>query len=165
MTACVTGLAEEALGIALELAQNVRRNFGRRKTQLAQLDARDFTGFDVAGKTEGEKLQLRPNLFEAAAHQTLDGIDDALRRFNERFARAVAHRDRRPAAACGDGIERNDRRHKIRAVHAGNDHRLVALHVGDEGIRGSQVDADDVPFRHICCSVSQNFGHVADQIA
>ena len=145
---------KEALGIALELAQNVCRNFRRRKTQLAQLDARDFSRFDVAGKTEGEKLQLRPDLFEVAAHQTLDGIDDALRRFDERFACAVANRDRGPAGFCGRGIEcnwikRNNRGHKIRAVHAGNDHRPVALHVGDEGVGGSQVDADDVPFRHI----------------
>ena len=41
--------AKKALGIALELAQNVRRNFGRRKTKLAQLDARNFTRFDVGG--------------------------------------------------------------------------------------------------------------------
>ena len=100
--------AEEALGVALELAQNVGRNLGRRKAHLAQLDARNLTRLDVAGKAEGEELQLRPNLFESAAHQALDGVDDALRRLDERLACAVANRDRGPAAACGEhGIERN----------------------------------------------------------
>ena len=52
------GRAEEALGVALELAQNVGRNFRRSKAQLAKLDARDLAGLDVVGKTEGKELEL-----------------------------------------------------------------------------------------------------------
>ena len=50
--------AEEALGIALELAQNVGRNFRRREAQLAELNARNFARFDVVGKAEGKELEL-----------------------------------------------------------------------------------------------------------
>ena len=90
--------AKEALGIALELAQNVGGNLRRREAQFAELDARHFAGFDIVGQAERKELQLALNFFKAAAHQALDGIDDALRRLDERLARGVAHGDRGPAA-------------------------------------------------------------------
>ena len=50
--------AEEALGVALELAQNVGGNLRRREAQFAELDARDFACLHVVGKAEGKELQL-----------------------------------------------------------------------------------------------------------
>ena len=79
MTACVTGRAKEPLGIALELAQDVRRNLRRRKAEFAKLNARNFAGFDIVGEAEGENFEFAVNLFKAAAHEPLDGVDDALR--------------------------------------------------------------------------------------
>ncbi len=90
--------AEEALRIALELAQNVGGNFGRRESQFAELDARHFAFFDIFGQAERKELQLLLHFAEAAAHEALDGVDDALRRLNEHLARAVADGDGGPAA-------------------------------------------------------------------
>ena len=83
MTAFVTGRAEEALGVALELAQNERGNFRRSESLVAQLDAQDFAGLQVFGEAEGEELQLFLNVFDAASHEAFDGVDGALRRFDQ----------------------------------------------------------------------------------
>jgi len=58
------------------------------------------------------------------------------------------------AVANGDGgttilrhrIERHYRRNKIRAVNAGNDYGLVALHICDQGVGGSQVNSNYASF-------------------
>ena len=93
--------AEKPLGVALELAQNVGRNLRRRELHFAQLDARNFARLHVVGQPERKELQLVLNFFKAAAHQPLHGVDDPLRRLDERLARAVAHGDRGPAAVGG----------------------------------------------------------------
>ena len=105
--------AEEALGVALELAQNVGGDFRRSEAQFAELNARDFAGFDVVGKPEGEELQFALDFFEAAAHEALDGVDDALRSLDEHAARAVADGDGGPAAVGRHGVERHDGRHEV----------------------------------------------------
>ena len=50
--------AEEALGVALELAQDVGGDLRRREAQFAELDARHFAGFDVVGQAERKELQF-----------------------------------------------------------------------------------------------------------
>jgi hypothetical protein len=113
------GRAEEALGVALELAQDVGGDFGGVKVRLAEL-MRALRRLEVFGETEGEELQLFLDVFEAAAHEAFDGVDGALGRFDQ-----------------GDVLTGscNDRRDEIRAVLAGNDDRLLALHEGDEFFR------------------------------
>ena len=115
--------AEEPLGVALELAQHIGRNLRRSELEFAKLDAGHFAFFHILGQTEGKHLQLVLNLFEAAAHEALDRVDDPLRRLDERFARAVAHGNRGPATAGRNWIERHYRWHQIRAIDAGNHDR------------------------------------------
>src|SRR6202034_637012 len=100
--------------VALELAQNVGGDLRWRKAHLAELHPRHFAFFDIVGEAKREKLQLLLYLCKAAAHEALDGVDDALRRLNERAPGAVADRDGGPAALFSDRIERNDRRHQVR---------------------------------------------------
>src|SRR5208282_794451 len=71
------GSAEEPLGVALELAQDVGGDLRRRELELAELDAGDLAGLHVVGQAEGKKLEFVLNLREPAAHEALDGIDDA----------------------------------------------------------------------------------------
>ena len=157
--------AEEPLGVALELAQDVGRYLRRREFELAQTDARHFAWLHVLGQPERKQLQLVLNLFEVPAHQPLHGVNDPLRRFDERLARRVAHGNRRLAAPGRDGVQRHHRRHQVRAVHAGNHHRRIALHISNQGVGGSQVDSDYASFRHAVLSSSQGLGNVANQIA
>src|ERR1035438_3017731 len=121
--------------------------------------------YSVVGQLEREQLELALNLFEAAAHQALDGIDDPLRSLNKGLAGAVAYGDRGAPATCGDRIKCHDRRHQMRAVYAGNDHRRIALHISDQGIRGSQVNSNYASFRHAFLSSSKGFSYVTKQIA
>ena len=85
--------AEVALGIALELAENVRRDFRGRVLGAAEQDAQHFARLDVGRKLEWEKLQLFSHVFDTAAHQALDGVDRAIWRCEQRGARSVADND------------------------------------------------------------------------
>ena len=105
MTAFVTGRAEKALGVALELAKDERGNFRRRESLVAELDAQHFSGLQVVGEAEGEEFQFFLNVFDAASHQAFDRVDGAFRRFDQILARGVAddgliisRRARRPRA-------------------------------------------------------------------
>jgi len=156
-------LAEETLGVALELAEDVGGYLGWGEAHFAELDAGDFALLHVAGEMEGEELEFALHLGEAAAHEALDGVDDALGGFDEGAAGAVAHGDG-GAAAFLHRIERDDGRHEVGAVDAGNDYGRIALHVCDEGVGGSQVDANYAAFRHCVYLRSQGFSDVADEI-
>ena len=79
MTALVTGAAEVALGVALELAEDEGGNFRRCEFSLAQAKAQNLARLDFVGEPEGEELQLLLYVFEAAAHQTLNGINRPVR--------------------------------------------------------------------------------------
>ena len=140
--------AKEPLRVALELAQNVGRYLRRRELEFAQSDARHLTLFHVLGQPEGKQFQLVLNLFEVPAHQPLDRIDDPLRRLDERPARWVPHGNRGTATPDRNRVQRHHRRHQIRAVHAGNHHRRIALHISDQGIGSSQIYSNYASFRH-----------------
>ena len=103
---------------------------------------------------EGEELELFADVFEAAAHEALDGVDGALRSGDEGAAGCVADGDG-GAGVFGlgvNGVESDDGGDEVGAVDAGDDDGLVALHVGNEGVGGAEVDADDAfdggIFRH-----------------
>ena len=157
--------AKESLGVALELAQNVGGNLRRREAQLAQLNARDFTCLHILGQVKGKELQLVLNLFKAAAHQPLDGVDDPLRRLDQRLARAVAHGDRGPAAACAEW----DRAPPPTAPDSSRPRRESPPAHRPPCMRpGSWWFPDRFRLRvtsAMSSSGSQNFGYVADQIA
>ena len=72
------GRVEKALGVALELTQNERGNLRRSEGLVAEFDAKHFALLEVIGKTEREELQFLCDVFDAAAHQALDGIDCAI---------------------------------------------------------------------------------------
>ena len=80
---------------------------GPREAAVAELDAWHFTHLNIVGKPEREQLQFALHFFEPAAHQALDGIDDAFRRLNEHAARAITHGHSRPAAVCRHGVKRH----------------------------------------------------------
>ena len=134
---------EEALGIALELAENERGNFRRGEGLLAEFDAQNFAGLQIFGEAEREELQFVLNVFNSASHEAFDRVDGALRGFDQRIARGIAD----------DGlivlVERHHRRHQIRAVFAGNDDRAVPLHERHERVRGAEIDADDAIRCHL----------------
>ncbi len=143
MTAFVTGLAEKAFGVALELAKNQRGNFWRSESLVAELDAQHFAGLHVFGQAEGEEFQFFLNVFDAASHQAFDGVDGALRSFDQRIAGGVAD----------DGlivrVECDDRGEQIQAVVAGDDDRGLPLHEGHQRVGGAEVDADDAIHRRL----------------
>jgi len=69
------GRAEEALRVALELAEDVGGDLGRREAQLAKLDARDLIRlrgrFYVVGDAKREELELVLDLDQAAPMRRL----------------------------------------------------------------------------------------------
>ena len=81
-----------------------------------------------SARRNGNSFSSLLNFGEPAAHEALDGVDHAFGALDEGLARAVADSDGGPASAGCNGIERDHRRHEIRAVDAGNYHRLVAFH-------------------------------------
>ena len=129
--------SEVTLGVALELAQDERRNFRRRVGLVAQLDAQHFAGSEVVGEAEREELELVLNVFDAAAHEALDAVHRALGSLDEIFAGGVADDD---LVAL---VEGDDRGHEIQAVFAGDDDGTVVLHVGDQRVGGAEIDSDD----------------------
>ncbi len=64
--------SEEALGVALELAENESRDFRRRKGPLAKSDTQDFAGLQVFGEAEGEELLFFLDVVNPASHQAFD---------------------------------------------------------------------------------------------
>ena len=104
---------EVALGIALELAQDERRNLRRRVGLVAQLDAQHFARREVVGQAEREELQLVLYVFDAAAHQALHAVHGALRSLDQVLAGGVADDDLVVL------VEGDDRRHEIQPSSPG----------------------------------------------
>ncbi len=137
--------AEEALGIALQLAQNVRRNLGRRETLVAQLDAQDFAGGEIVGQAKGEQAEFVLNVFNPASHEAFDRIYGALWSLDQIFAGSVADDD------LFVFIERDHRRNEVHPVLARNYDGRIPLHERHQRVGGAEVDADDAVGSHECC--------------
>ena len=128
---------EVALGIALQLAQDESRNFRRGEGLVAELDAQHFAGGEIVSQPEREELQLVLHILDAAAHEALDAVHGALRRLDQILARGAAHND------LAVLVQRDDRRHQVQSVFAGDHDRTVAFHVGHQRVGGAQIDSDD----------------------
>jgi hypothetical protein len=135
--------AEETLGAAFELAKNERGNFWRSERLVAEFDSEHFSGLHVFGEAEGEEFQFFLNVFDAASHEAFDGVDGALRRFDQRITRSVAD----------DGlvvrVERDYRREQVQTVVSGDHDRGVPLHECHQRVGGAEVDADDAISSHL----------------
>ena len=90
---------EVAFGVALELAKDEGGNFRRRVFALANAKAQYLARLDVFGEMEGEELQLLLHVFEAAPHEALRGVDDAIGRGREILRCSIANNDSL-AAGC-----------------------------------------------------------------
>ena len=131
-------LAEVVLGGLLHLAQDVRRDLLRRDLLAAHLDpgvavvgARDLVGHQL-------DVLLRLLLVELAADEPLHRVDGVLG-VGDRLA--LGRRADQHLAVVGEGDDRGGRARAFRVLdHLG----LAALHDRDAGVRGSEVDADDL---------------------
>jgi hypothetical protein len=139
--------AEEALGVALELEQDVGGDFGRREGEAADVELEHFAGLQAVGEVKGEECEFGGDVGEVAAHEALDGVDGVGR---------VGEQDVAGGVADGEALRRvlvegDDGGNDGRAVFAGDDGGGRALHERDEGVGGAQVDADDaICFCHRC---------------
>ena len=137
MTALVTAAPKKRSALRLSWRRMSAEISGGVKVLSPSVMRRTSPGLQIVGEAEGEQLQFFLNVFDAASHEALDGVDGAFRRFDQRIARGVA--DDRMVV----GVERDHRGHQVQAVVAGDDDRGIPLHEGHEGIRGAEVDADD----------------------
>ena len=86
----------------------------------------------------GDPLHLFLDLVEPASHEPLDGEDRVLG-VGDRLT--LGHLADEPLAVLG---ERDDRGGGAPAFGVRNDDRVAAFHDGNDGIGGTQVDADDL---------------------
>jgi hypothetical protein len=131
--------AEEALGVALELEEDVGGDLGGREGEAADVELEDFAGLEAFGQAEGEERELGGDVGEVAAHEALDGVDSVAGVGEQDVAGGVAHGET-IGRVLVEGDHGGD---DGRAVFAGDDGGSVALHVGDEGVGGAKIDAYD----------------------
>ena len=139
MTALVTGLPEVLLRRLLQLLENHRGDFRRRVFLVTGLHAHVTVGRRDDGV--GHHLHFLGDLGVTASHEALDREDGVLR-VGDRLA--LRHLADEPLARLG---ESHDRRRQSTALWVGDDNGLAALHDGDNGVGGAQVDTDD--FAHV----------------
>ena len=85
------GRAEEALGVALELLQDVGGDLRRGHGEAADVEAQGLAGPGVVRELEGEELELVLHVFEVAAHEALGGVDGGAGLGEQRGAGGIAH--------------------------------------------------------------------------
>ena len=129
-------LAEVVLGRLLELHQHPGADLGRRVELAADVE------LDVAvgrlDDLEGHALGLLGDLVEAPTDEALGREDGVLGVGDGLAPRLLA--DEHVAV----GLEGDDRWRGATALFVGDDLGLVALHDGDDGVGGAEVDADDL---------------------
>ncbi len=134
--------AEETLGVALQLQQNVGRDLRRRQRQTAHIQPQNLTRLQPVRQLEREQLQLRLHVGEVAPHQPFHGIHSVFGVLQQHVPRRIPHG---PAVvvALGNVIaECHHTRHDRRPILARNHGRLIALHIGHQRICRTQVDAN-----------------------
>ena len=128
--------AQISFGRFLQLAQDHRRNLGRRILLAADVDARVVR--IAADHLVGHHLHFFGDFVIAPAHEALDrknrvlGIGDGL---------ALRDLPHQPLTTLG---ERHHGRCRAVTFLVGNYGRLSALHHRNHGVRGSQIDAYDL---------------------
>ena len=140
------GGAEEALGVLLQLLEDVGGDLGRGEEEAAYAELEDFAGLEVVGEFEGEELELVLDVGDVAAHEALGGVDGAGGVGEQGGAGGVADDD----AVVGPG---DDGGHEAFAVFAGDDDRgvvlrLAVLHIGHQGVRRAQINPYYALIRH-----------------
>jgi hypothetical protein len=143
------GGAEEALGVLLQLQQDIGGDLGRGELKAADLKLEHVCGLEAGDEFEGEQLQFVLHILDAAAHQPLGGVDCARRIGEEGGTSCVA--DDESAVL----IEGDDGRNEAVAIFAGDDGGCVALHEGDERVCGAKIDPNYSRFIFIRHTVFQ----------
>ena len=129
-------LAEVRLGGVLHLLEDHRGDLGRGQLLARDVDAHvAVRGLDDLVR---HHLALFADLAELAAHEPLDREDGVLRVRDGLALRDLADE---PLAALR---ERHDRRRRAAAFGVRDDDGCVAFHDGDHGVRGAEVDSDDL---------------------
>ena len=85
--------AEEALGVLLELQQDVGGDLGRRECEAADVELEHLAGLEAVDELEGEELQLFLHVVDVAAHQALGRVDGVGRVGEQGGAGGVADGD------------------------------------------------------------------------
>ena len=129
-------LGEERLGAALQLAQDERRDLGRRELAVAEADPARRRRLRRSTRN-GSRLASSLDVVEALAHEALDGIDRARRVGQQAPLRFAADVDR-PVRR-----RRHDRRQQRVAAAVADDDGHAVLHVGDQAVGRAEIDADD----------------------
>ena len=129
-------LAEEILGGGLQFLQNHRGNLGRAIGLAKNLN----TGIVMRSASDlvGHSLSLFADLIIAASHKTLDRIDGILG-IGHRLA--LGYLPHQAFACLGYAY------HRWRCACpflVGNDNGFSALHHGNHGIGGAQINADNL---------------------
>ena len=133
----IDGLAEVSFRPILEFAKNERGNLRRREQFVAELDANDI----LAGRidAEREEFQFALDVGDASAHQSLYGINAALRLREQATPGRLAYDD------AAVRVEAHDRGTKRAAIRPRNTLRRSRLRIGirDEAIGRAEIDSDD----------------------
>ena len=144
-------LAQIGFGRFLQLAQNHRRDLGRRILLALNLDA----GVAVVARDDlvGNQLHFFADFVEAAAHEALDRIN---RVFRVGDGLPLRHLADQPLAALG---ERHHRRRGAATFLVRDDGRLAAFHHRDDRIRGSEVNSDNLA--HVMIPPPMHLGRIS----
>jgi len=130
-------LAEVVLGCALQLTQHVGADLGRR--DLLAVDLERTVAVFAAHDREGHALVIiLADLVEAAADEAL-GREHGVLGVGDALALGDLADEDLPLVIPG-----NDRRRDAIAFLVDDHFRLFAFHDRDHGVRGAQVDADDL---------------------
>ena len=116
------------------------------------LSLRTSPGWRPSASLKGKSLSSGSTSTRSRPIQPLDGVDGVGGVGEQNAAGGVADRK----AVGRVLIEGDHRGHDRGAVFAGDDGRGVALHKGDEGVGGAEIDADDA-LLSLRCFWHENF--------
>ena len=128
--------AQEGLGVALQLLQDLRRDL--RRGVLPVLDLHAHVAVGTLDHLVGDDLHLFAHVGELAPHEALDGEDGVL---GVGDGLALGHGADQLFPGLG---ESHDGRGGAAALGVGDDGRLAAFQHGHGRVGRAQVDADDL---------------------
>src|SRR5262249_23985155 len=129
--------AEMRFGPVLQFAQNERGNFGRRERLVSEFHANHVLARRI--DAERKKLQFVLNVGDAPAHQTLHGVDAAIRLRQQSSPGRLANDD--PAV----GVDAHYRWAQRASVRSNDALRRVRLRIDvrNEAVCSSEIDSYD----------------------